>query len=141
MGATESDAAEARRHTLEGFREIGIVDFTEDDLSYITPELLDAYEDAQSKRNDCKADNSGSRGPGFEDLTVFPCYIGHSPVLRQSPEWAYQNNNSDDGCDRAEHLCGTGYYWRANIYSMKRNRHCPNGFEGMLGWRQGETPD
>ena len=141
MAATEADVAAARKQTMEALKALGVEDLRDSDVSYITAELLDNYRDARPKRSDCSPENADASSAGFQGFTVYPCWIGNSPVHLQGVEWAYQNNNSGDGCDRAEHLCGTGNRWRAPFHTMRRNRHCQNGLEGVLGWRQGENPD
>ena len=64
----------------------------------------------------------------------YPCFIGNTPVHRGGNRWVYQNNNPSNGCDREQHLCGSGHAWEAACNRVMKDRYCANGKKGFLGW-------
>ncbi len=135
MKFTEEDVHKAKTMTAEALKELGLGDH---DLSYITTELLELYENATGKVSancEIKDIDFGKRLESEEGLSQpYPCFIGHTPVSLGNTEWAWQNNNSSDGCDTAAHLCGSGYSWKAKCSQVQLDRYCSNGKKGFLGW-------
>lgn len=135
MKYTEEDVVKAKARTTEALKEIGLNDL---DLSYITTELLELYEKATEKepsKCEMRDIDFGKKLESEEGLTEpYPCFIGHTPVFLGNTEWAWQNNNSSDGCDLAAHLCGSGYSWKAKCSKVMLDRYCSNGKKGFLGW-------
>lgn len=132
---SDSSADEARTRTLAAVKELGLSDVTEADLSYITPDLLNAYEGAMDKQSiPVPLENQARTEIGLSDEPDYPCWIGNSPVFLSGKKWQYQNNNASDGCDLAEHLCGTGRLWTAEFSRLEKDRYCASGLKGVLGW-------
>jgi hypothetical protein len=131
----QADVDEARTRTVAALADIGVSDLTESDLSYITSDLLDAYEGALEKQASAAPSQTQNQSElGLADDQDYPCFIGNSPVFISGKTWKYQNNNSSDGCDSAAHLCGTGKFWRAEFSRLQKDRYCANGLKGVLGW-------
>jgi hypothetical protein len=124
---------EAARATREELAKAGI-EAEERDLSYITQELLAAYEKAPAKREL----DASQRGP---KLTAPPYFYGNNLVHISQDTWAFTNSNSDDGYDSPHHKCGSGYRWQTRMPTLRREP-CPgnNPPAGFEGWPPGAGP-
>ncbi|UTW00790.1 hypothetical protein KDW99_06605 [Marinomonas rhizomae] len=139
MSITDKDVEQAKEDTKQALVEYGFAESSgEVDVSYITKELLTLYESAEDKDGDCKGvcKDMGEEleKEGGSLANNYPCYIGHTPVHKGGNKWQYQNNNTSNGCDRKEHLCGSGKVWSAKCNKIMKDRYCANGKKGFLGW-------
>ena len=123
---------EVIKNTREALIEMDIENksITENDLSYITQELIDDYRKnaidkdenlVQSEIEKMKSSKSG------EDT---PCYLGNNWTLINANEWSYTNNFSGTGCDPVTDSCrcGSGNRWKVKVTRIKKSTYgCSNG--------------
>lgn len=134
---TQANAERAKKETLE-FLSSNAEQFAIDskalsmiDLSYITPALLDEYEQSsQPKAAGCcgsSEDNSND-----SEAAASYCYYGHHFVWNASTRTGYwKNSNYSSGCDSSNQRCWGNNSWRASLSNMRVNPGtCPRNSQG-----------